>query len=75
MKKIIDGKMYDTETSEIIYINEYTNRRMYRTRKGNYFFMYPNGEIVPKTEDEVKIFLGENDTDKYIELFGNVEEA
>lgn len=75
MKKIINGKMYDTDTSEEIYLNENNNKRIFKTKKGNYFLMYANGEVVPKTEDEVKELLGLYDTDKYIELFGNVEEA
>lgn len=75
MKKIIDGKMYDTSTSDVIYINEMNGRKLFRTKKGNYFLMYANGEVVPKTEDEIKEFLGVNDTNKYIELFGEVEEA
>ena len=53
MKKIINGKMYDTETSEEIYIDEMNNRRIFQTKKGNYFLLYPNGELVPKTEDEI----------------------
>lgn len=75
MKKIVDGKMYDTDTSEEIYLDEMTNRRIFQTKKGNYFLLYPNGEVVPKTEAEVKEFLGLNDTEKYIALFGEVEEA
>ena len=34
-----------------------------------------DGGIAPKTEDEIKELLGNNDTNKYIELFGEVEEA
>ena len=75
MKKIINGKMYDTDTSDEIYLDEMNNRRIFQTKKGNYFLLYPNGELVPKTEDEIKEFLGNNDTNKYIELFGKVEEA
>ena len=75
MKKIINGKMYDTDTCEEIYLDEMNNRRIFQTKKGNYFLLYPNGELVPKTEDEIKEFLGNNDTNKYIELFGEVEEA
>ena len=75
MKKIINGKMYDTDTSDEIYLDEMNNRRIFQTKKGNYFLLYPNGELVPKTEDEIKELLGNNDTNKYIELFGKVEEA
>ena len=67
--------MYDTDTSEEIYIDEMNNRRIFQTKKGNYFLLYPNGELVPKTENEVKELLGLYDTDRYIELFGEVDEA
>lgn len=75
MKKIINGLLYNTQTAETIYIDETTNRKYYKTEKGNYFLLYPNGEIVPKTEDDIKEYLGNNNTNKYIELFGKVEEA
>ena len=75
MKKIINGKMYDTDTSDEIYLDEMNNRRIFQTKKGNYFLLAPNGELVAKKEDEKKEILGNNDTNKYIELFGEVEEA
>lgn len=75
MKKIIDGKMYDTSTAELIFVVEDSNRKWYKTKKGNYFLLYPNGEIIAKTEDEVKEFLGEKSIEKYIQLFGEVEDA
>lgn len=75
MKKIIKGLLYDTDTSENIYLDEMTNRRIFKTAKGNYFLMYPNGEIIPKTEEEVKEYIGQHDVKKYVEIFGKVEEA
>ena len=69
MKKIINGLLYNTESSEIIYVDEMTNRKIFRTEKGNFFLFYPNGEIVPKTKEDIKEYLGLNDTEKYIELF------
>lgn len=75
MKKIVNGKLYDTSTSEEIYVDEWSNRHIFKTQKGNYFLLYGNGEIVPKTEDEIKEYLGEHDVEKYIELFGEVEDA
>ena len=54
MKKIINGLLYNTQTSEIIYVDEMTNRKIFRTEKGNFFLFYPNGEIVPKTKEDIK---------------------
>ncbi len=49
MKKIINGLLYNTESSEIIYVDEMTNRKIFRTEKRLIFsWFYPNGEIVPK---------------------------
>ena len=84
MKKIIDGKLYDTETAELVYSLEDTNTHFYKTRKGNYFryahgFQYTTGVykhiITPVSESDVKNEIGICDTDKYIEMFGQPEEA
>lgn len=75
MKKIINGLLYDTEVSTIIYTEQINNRIWYKTNKNNYFVFYRTGAIIPKTEEEVKDFLGKNDVDKYIELFGEVDNA
>lgn len=75
MQKIVNGLLYDTSKSENIYVDYETNRRIFKTKKRNYFLLYPNGEIVPKEEEEIKEYIGSRDTKKYIELFGTVEEA
>lgn len=75
MRRIIDGKIYDTGKAEVIYTDENSGRSWYVTKKGAYFIAYPNGEIRTKTEDEVRDFLAIYDVDKYIELFGEMEEA
>ena len=75
MRQIINDLLYDTETSEMVYVDATNNRRMYKTQNGNYFVLYGNGEIVPKTEESAKDFLGKNDVPKYIELFGKPKEA
>lgn len=75
MKKIIDNLLYDTETSELIHNDEINKRLWYLTPNGNYFCFFKNGDIVPKTEEAVKDYLGKNDVEKYIELFGEPQEA
>lgn len=76
MKRIIDGKMYDTDESEILYIETSginKHRMLYRTTNGNYFKFYANGEIVPLSEEQAQEYLGKYDPDKYIEIWGEVE--
>lgn len=75
MQKIINGLLYDTETSEKIFSDDIQNRVWHMTANGNYFVFYRTGEITPKTESQAKEFLGKNDVAKYIELFGEPEEA
>lgn len=75
MRKVINGKLYDTDKSEVIYIDQMTKRAVCRTEKGSYFILYSNNQIVPKTEDEIKEYIGLHDADLYIELFGMIEEA
>lgn len=78
MKKIIDGKRYDTETATLIY-TEYIimkRRDYYRTKKGTFFCHYVSvGEIQLIPETEMMDILASKDVDKYIELFGDVAEG
>lgn len=73
MKKIINGNLYDTETSQLLYIDEVLSRKLYKTDYGNFFVVYQNGEMTVKSEESTKAYLGERDPDKYIELWGNPE--
>lgn len=75
MKKIINNLIYDTDNSELIHDDEVNKRRWYRTQNGNYFVVYRTGEMVPKTEESVKEYLGKNNVKVYIKLFGKPEEA
>ena len=102
MKKIIDGKMYNTETAEEcgFWSNGYSRsdfdfceETLYRKKTGEYFLYGEGGprtrysrecsrnswcggeEIVPLTEDEARNWAEHHlDADKYIEVFGDVEE-
>lgn len=75
MQRVIDGLLYDTNTSIVVHIEENTKRRLYHTLNNNFFMFYPTGEIVPKTKESVKDYLGKYNVSKYIELFGKPEEA
>lgn len=75
MKRVINDLLYDTETAEMIYIEEGTNRKLYRTPNGNFFTLYPTGEIRAKTEEAAKDYLGKYDVEKYIKVFGEPKEA
>lgn len=75
MQRVIDGLLYDTETATIVHIEENTKRRLYQTPNNNFFMFYPTGEIVPKSEESTKEYLGKYNVPKYIELFGEPQEA
>lgn len=75
MKRVINNLLYDTDNATIIYVEEYTKRILYRTNNGNFFMFYSNGEIIPKTEESTKEYLGKHSVEKYIELFGEPKEA
>lgn len=75
MQRIIDGLLYDTETANLIHADGLNERHLYITANGRFFMFYKNGEIVAKDENSTKKYLSKYNTEKYIELFGNVEEA
>lgn len=75
MQRIIDGLLYDTRTAELIYAEEDTKRQLFRTQNNRFFMFYPTGEIVAKDEDGAKNYLSKHSVRKYIEIFGEPEEA
>ena len=75
MKRIIDGLLYDTDDSVLIYEDVDKRRKYYQTANKRFFILYKTGEIYAATEEHVKAVLGERDIDKYIEIFGEPEEA
>ena len=75
MKRIIEGLLYDTDDSLLIYEDIDKRRKYYKTANGRFFILYKTGEILTATEEHVKAVLGERDIDKYIEIFGQPEEA
>lgn len=75
MQRIVNGLLYDTDTAVVIHREEDTKRVLYQAPNGNFFMFYPVGEITPKTEKSTKDYLGKYNVAKYIELFGEPEEA
>lgn len=75
MQRVIDELLYDTETAIVVHIEEKTKRVLYQAPNGNFFMFFPTGEIVPKTEESTKDYLGKYNVPKYIELFGEPQEA
>lgn len=76
MKQMIDGKLYNTETAELI-LTLYSGARSsqrdyYMTKKGAFFVHYVrDGKLALVTEDTMKSLLATYDVDKYIEIWGD----
>ena len=75
MQRVVNGLLYDTANAEIVHMEEDTKRILYHTSNDNFFMFYPTGEIVPKTKQSAMDYLGKCNVEKYIELFGQPEEA
>lgn len=73
MKQIVNGVLYDTDFSTLIYDNAIDKIKYYKSNYGNYFMGFHNGELFPCSEDTIKYVLGKHDVLKYIELFGEPE--
>ncbi len=90
IKSTIDGKLYDTGKSELLSYFK-NDRFLFKTQKGNYFSCKVQNEscrtidsylstivyydIRPKNIENAKKVIGKYDVDRYIELFGEPEEA
>lgn len=72
MKAIINEKLYDTVTSEVIYIGDM--EALYKTKNGAYF-RTSSGGIQPMEVEKVKEYLGIKDVDAYVKEFGSVDIA
>ena len=72
MKAIINEKLYDTTSSEVIYVGDI--EALYKTQNGAYFRTSSYG-IEPMGIEEVKEYLGIKDVDAYIKEFGSVDIA
>lgn len=91
MNKVINSKMYDTATAELIkkvFFGEIDDPdvitdALYRKKNGEFFWCFgpvdpddpTSYEFIPFCEDDAKLWVEENCSgDKYVELFGEVEE-
>ena len=78
MRKIIDRKLYDTDTAKLIYTEFKVMKRRdyYRTHKGAFFCHFVSvGDIQLVSEEEMMDILASKDVEKYIEIFGDVAEG
>lgn len=75
MQRVVNGLLYDTANAKVVHMEEDTKRILYHTSNDNYFMFYPTGEIVPKTKQSAMDYLGKCNVEKYIELFGQPQEA
>lgn len=74
MKKIANGLLYDTDKAEKIM--ECDLYSVYKTANGRLFMTHDVLNQITCTDmDLIKTFIGENNADLYIELFGTVQEA
>jgi hypothetical protein len=72
MKQIIEGKMYDTDTAELLF--NVGNLGLYKTKKGALLQVVGN-EMDLVSEERTKEYLGKYHILEYIKLFGEVEEG
>lgn len=79
MKQIIEGKLYDTDKMTEIYSAEFPGPTFWKSKKGTYirkgFGSLDDNYLSVVTEDYFKAYLARTDIDKYIELYGEVEEG
>lgn len=76
MKTIFKGKLYDIDKSEKLCNVGFSGYSVYRTNKGALFLFNDVAMQISNTDQEqIKDILGCENPEKYIELFGEVEEA
>lgn len=78
MQQIINDKLYDTDTAELIYSykDPLKERNYYRSKMGAFFVHYIGiGKMELVDEQVIKDILAERDVSKYIDIFGKVAEG
>ena len=77
MQKIIDNKLYDTDTAELLLtLGTHHVLKLYQTAKGNFFTVSNVRGIRPRSAECVRNMLAdEHEITLYTRLFGAPEEA
>jgi hypothetical protein len=93
MKKIIEGKVYNTEGAEVVFgfrrkysteltlmpglvHNFWEDAEYLKTEKGAWlYYCESQNDLRLTTEEEVKKTIANVDPDRYMELFGELEEG
>jgi len=88
MKYVLNGKIYDTDKAEEMCVGRLSRPYdfnstyvvvpvvLYQTKKGNYFVVYCHDHHAEAISEEcAKQILQESDYEKYVESFGELEEA
>lgn len=78
MKTIINEKLYDTDTADLVAVGNYVE--VYQTRNGNWFkksdsILGLGCMLIPIDEKEAKKLIGLHAPEKYERYFGQAEEA
>lgn len=78
MKIIVDDKIYDTDTANLVAVGSYVE--VYQTQKGNWFkksdsILGWGCQLIPIDIKEAKMLIGLHAPDKYENYFGQAEEA
>ena len=75
MKKIIKGKVYDTDTAKRLTSGNYTEG-LYRKKTGEFFLHEWGKNIKPITYEQAQKWSEENlDRDEYCAIFGEPDES
>jgi hypothetical protein len=79
MKQIIDGKLYDTDKMEKLYSENFPGPDFWKSKNGTIlrrgYRALDSDYLQVVTEEYFKEYLATTNPDKYIELFGEVEEG
>lgn len=78
-KVVEQTRFFDTEKAkkicDVINTFGYKVQEIYITDKGIVFLQTKSGKLKVADQKQVKKWIGENEPDKYIEFFGEVEEG